>query len=136
MYRGRENNTRGAGGLAGPSHQPPNRDNEDEDFFNDVPMALAMPDDRELNLFEDDAAETPLEQLTRHWLNERFAPDLLPAQEALLTNLLDHLRRQVRCAVFCAMGCWAHWFGWLRPLICAWWLVGRGAAAARGPVVV
>ncbi|KAF8197050.1 hypothetical protein BJ912DRAFT_846644 [Pholiota molesta] len=53
-----------------------------------------MPDDRELNLFEDDAAETPLEQLTRHWLNERFAPDLLPAQEALLTNLLDHLRRQ------------------------------------------
>ena len=40
--------------------------------------------------------ETPLEQLIRHWMNERNAPDILPAQEFLLTRLLDHLRRQVR----------------------------------------
>ena len=40
--------------------------------------------------------ETPLEQLTRHWLNERHAPDILPAQEELLSGMLDHLRRQVR----------------------------------------
>jgi len=39
--------------------------------------------------------ETPLEQLTRHWLNERHAPDILPAQEELLSGILDHLRRQV-----------------------------------------
>ncbi|TFK38458.1 hypothetical protein BDQ12DRAFT_605697 [Crucibulum laeve] len=38
--------------------------------------------------------ETPLEKLTRHWMNERHAPDILPAQEDLLGTLLDHLRRQ------------------------------------------
>ncbi|KAJ7629422.1 hypothetical protein DFH06DRAFT_1102429 [Mycena polygramma] len=38
--------------------------------------------------------ETPLEQLTRHWMNERHAPDILPAQDALLSSLLDHIRRQ------------------------------------------
>jgi len=38
---------------------------------------------------------TPLEQLMRHWTNERHSPDILPAQEELLANLLDHLRRQV-----------------------------------------
>jgi GINS complex subunit 4 len=31
----------------------------------------------------------------RHWTNERHSPDILPAQEDLLGNLLDHLRRQV-----------------------------------------
>jgi hypothetical protein len=38
---------------------------------------------------------SPLEQLMRHWMNERHAPDILPAQEVLLGNLLDHIRRQV-----------------------------------------
>ncbi|KAJ6589050.1 hypothetical protein B0H19DRAFT_1102714 [Mycena capillaripes] len=38
--------------------------------------------------------ETPLEQLTRHWMNERHAPDILPAQDVLLSSLLDHIRRQ------------------------------------------
>ncbi|KAJ6617974.1 hypothetical protein B0H10DRAFT_2031541 [Mycena sp. CBHHK59/15] len=38
--------------------------------------------------------ETPLEQLTRHWMNERHAPDILPAQDALLSSVLDHIRRQ------------------------------------------
>ncbi len=37
----------------------------------------------------------PLEQLVRHWINERHAPDILPAQENLLSSILDHLRRQV-----------------------------------------
>ena len=44
---------------------------------------------------EDDTPETPLEKLTRHWVNERYAPDILPAQEELLGGLLDHLRVQV-----------------------------------------
>ncbi|PPQ68128.1 hypothetical protein CVT24_002954 [Panaeolus cyanescens] len=44
--------------------------------------------------FEEEREETPLEQLTRHWMNERHAPDILPAREELLSNLLDHLRRQ------------------------------------------
>jgi hypothetical protein len=46
---------------------------------------------------EDDTPEPPLEQLTRHWVNERYAPDIyiLPAQEELLGGLLDHLRVQV-----------------------------------------
>ncbi|KAK7036720.1 GINS complex subunit [Paramarasmius palmivorus] len=38
--------------------------------------------------------ETPLEQLMRHWMNERHCPDILPAQEELLSSLLDHIRRQ------------------------------------------
>lgn len=42
---------------------------------------------------------TPLEQLTRHWMNERHAPDILPAQENLLAHLLDHLRRQVSLSI-------------------------------------
>ncbi|KAF8731043.1 hypothetical protein AX14_005281 [Amanita brunnescens Koide BX004] len=41
-----------------------------------------------------ESEETPLEQLIRHWMNERNAPDILPAQEFLLNRLLDHLRRQ------------------------------------------
>ncbi|KJA17328.1 hypothetical protein HYPSUDRAFT_1103641 [Hypholoma sublateritium FD-334 SS-4] len=57
-------------------------------------MVPAPPDDREPDFLEEDVVETPLEQLTRHWMNERHAPDILPAQEALLAALLDHLRRQ------------------------------------------
>lgn len=43
---------------------------------------------------EEQIEETPLEQLTRHWMNERHAPDLLPRQEVLLASLLDHIHRQ------------------------------------------
>jgi len=51
---------------------------------------------RRVELFpEEELKGTPLEQLTRHWMNERHAPDILPAQENLLARLLDHLRRQV-----------------------------------------
>jgi len=55
---------------------------------------------------EDTQGETPLQQLIRHWMNERHAPDILPVQQALLSGLLDHIRRQVssslwvRCAEF------------------------------------
>lgn len=45
---------------------------------------------------EDEPTRTPLDQLMRHWMNERHCPDILPAQEELLSHLLDHLRRQVR----------------------------------------
>jgi GINS complex subunit 4 len=50
--------------------------------------------------------ETPLEQLTRHWMNERHAPDILPAQDVLLSSLLDHIRLQVRIPS-----------SWITPLI-------------------
>ncbi|TRM63489.1 hypothetical protein BD626DRAFT_494494 [Schizophyllum amplum] len=36
----------------------------------------------------------PLAQLMRHWMNERNAPDILPAQVELLNAVLDHIRRQ------------------------------------------
>jgi len=48
---------------------------------------------------EGEPTGTPLEQLTRHWTNERHAPDILPAQENLLAHLLDHLRRQVSLSI-------------------------------------
>ena len=82
--------------VAGPSrHRAPAAPRADDDIFNDVPMAPAPPDNREPDFLKEDVVETPLEQLTRHWMNERHAPDILPAQEALLAALLDHLRRQV-----------------------------------------
>jgi GINS complex subunit 4 len=77
------------GGAAGPSfidrarYAIPDED-EDEDIIPVLPAATN---------------ETPLEQLVRHWTNERHAPDILPAQEELLTNLLDHLRRQVGAVI-------------------------------------
>jgi len=40
--------------------------------------------------------ETLFQQLVRHWLNERHAPDILPVQAEILGSLLDHIRRQVR----------------------------------------
>ncbi|KAF7361323.1 DNA replication complex GINS protein SLD5 [Mycena sanguinolenta] len=78
--------------ASGPSIPRPGRSAlEDED--------QPMPDSRDfLGQFqpavEPEAPETPLEQLTRHWMNERHAPDILPAQDVLLSSLLDHIRRQ------------------------------------------
>ena len=40
--------------------------------------------------------ETLFQQLLRHWLNERHAPDILPMQAEVLGGLLDHIRRKVR----------------------------------------
>ena len=71
------------------------RRNENEEDHFDEPMAVEDRDRPEVNE-EEEPQGTPLEQLTRHWMNERHAPDILIAQEDLLTNLLDHLRRQVR----------------------------------------
>ncbi|KAF8905609.1 hypothetical protein CPB85DRAFT_1376782 [Mucidula mucida] len=47
-----------------------------------------------MSIFDESAATTPLQQLMRHWMNERHAPTILPAQEQLLGLLLDHIRRQ------------------------------------------
>ncbi|TCD70371.1 GINS complex subunit [Steccherinum ochraceum] len=44
--------------------------------------------------FAPPAEETSFQQLIRHWMNERHAPDLLPAREMLLGRLLDHIRKQ------------------------------------------
>lgn len=44
---------------------------------------------------QEEEPQTPLQQMMRHWVNERHAPDILPAQEGLMMGLLDHLRRQV-----------------------------------------
>ena len=81
------------GGNAGPSlidriRNPPADNNDFDHVARPVPAALFV---------QPEEPDTPLEQLMRHWTNERHAPDILPAQEDLLANLLDHLRRQVRC---------------------------------------
>jgi GINS complex subunit 4 len=65
----------------------------------------AAPDDDDLNLIfgnendlivpQAERTESPLQQLIRHWMNERHAPDILPVQEVLLSRLLDHIRKQV-----------------------------------------
>ncbi|KAG1824682.1 uncharacterized protein BJ212DRAFT_1475976 [Suillus subaureus] len=38
--------------------------------------------------------ETPLQQLIRHWMNERHSPDILLNEGELLAGLLDHIRSQ------------------------------------------
>ena len=84
---------------AGPSRAAPQPIYDDDaDVFNDVPMAPAAQGATPFE--EEEPLGTPLEQLTRHWMNERHAPDILSAQEDLLTNLLDHLRRQVWGSLF------------------------------------
>lgn len=69
-----------------------------------VDRARVAPDDDDFPIREgggpgilpqDLAEETPFQQLIRHWMNERHAPDILPGQEALLGRLLDHIRKQV-----------------------------------------
>ena len=47
-----------------------------------------------------DMSETPVDLLARHWMNERHAPEILPAQEALLSSILDHLKRYVPSVPF------------------------------------
>ncbi|CAL1702670.1 unnamed protein product [Somion occarium] len=79
---------------------------DDEDFFagasfkpRTIEEDFAIPDDF-ANLGgaaiipQDVVEETPFQQLIRHWMNERHAPDILPAQEMLLGRLLDHIRKQ------------------------------------------
>ncbi|KAJ3570996.1 hypothetical protein NP233_g4036 [Leucocoprinus birnbaumii] len=68
--------------------------NWDDDRDADVHMAPPPPPARGALELEREREETPLELLTRHWMNERHAPEILPAQEALLSSILDHLRRQ------------------------------------------
>ena len=74
------------------------RNENEEDPFGE-PMAADVDPGVNDILQEEESPGTPLEQLTRHWMNERHAPDILAAQEDLLTNLLDHLRRQVHLEV-------------------------------------
>lgn len=78
-------------GRAGPSFIDRARNALPDD--DDIPMPGA---DNNLAFLQQDSDETPLEQLTRHWMNERHAPDILPSQDLLLANILDHIRRQVR----------------------------------------
>ena len=59
-------------------------------------------------LGQDVAEETALQQLIRHWMNERHAPDILPGQEMLLGRILDHVRKQVSL-VFWRGGLWFLW---------------------------
>lgn len=47
-----------------------------------------------------DMSETSVDLLARHWMNERHAPEILPAQEALLSSILDHLKRYVPSVSF------------------------------------
>jgi len=100
MDWGRDYELLKSGGLSDEAEPPFHRRNETEEDPFGEPMAADV-EDRGVDIFpEEESQGTPLEQLTRHWMNERHAPDILVAQEDLLTNLLDHLRRQVRLNIF------------------------------------
>ena len=78
-----------SGRIAGSSYMDLPRKPALDDLDRDVPMPIAaLP-------LQPAEEETPLQQLIRHWTNERHAPDILPAQEDLLMSVLDHIRRQV-----------------------------------------
>lgn len=80
------------GSKTGPSFIDRARNAADDD---ELTAQVAVNPARQIPSAQGPSRETPLEQLTRHWMNERHAPDILPAQEELLASLLDHLRRQV-----------------------------------------
>lgn len=42
-----------------------------------------------------DQKQSDFERLTQAWISERTAPELLPYQETLLSNILDRLREQI-----------------------------------------
>jgi hypothetical protein len=73
--------------------------------------------------------ETLFQQLVRHWLNERHAPDILPVQAEVLGALLDHIRRQVRQFPFPCVGSSEDRQGLIRRILSA---DGYGPGAARG----
>ena len=80
--------------------------------------------------------ETLFQQLVRHWLNERHAPDILPVQAEVLGALLDHIRRQV-----CAAPIFPHFHFPIRSKSFFFNLVGfsadgYGAGAAWGSRLV
>ena len=39
-----------------------------------------------------------LQQLTRAWVTERSAPELLPWPKALMKRIMDRIRQQVKCS--------------------------------------
>jgi GINS complex subunit 4 len=88
--------------MRGADSNRPRRTAVNEDDDGDVPMrepsAHNGVEARRLSKEKAAEEETPFEKLIRHWMNERHAPDILPAQEDLLSSILDHLRRQV-CSV-------------------------------------
>ncbi|RDB21784.1 DNA replication complex GINS protein sld5 [Hypsizygus marmoreus] len=79
------------GDIAGPSFVDRARNAPPDEDDADVPMPTIAPAAPFAPPAED---ETPLQQLIRHWINERNSPDILPAQEDLLVAVLDHIRRQ------------------------------------------
>ena len=85
--------------FAGPIPRARTPNAMDEDFQIPDDFANPNPDGGFGNpmgsIAQDAAEETTFQQLIRHWMNERHAPDILPGQEALLGGLLDHIRKQV-----------------------------------------
>ncbi|KAH9929170.1 GINS complex Sld5 component [Fomitopsis serialis] len=79
------------GPRAGPSFIERARHAPDDDDY-PIPDNFGRPDPNLLGLEEEE--ETPFQQLIRHWMNERQAPDILPGQEMLLGRILDHVRKQ------------------------------------------
>lgn len=80
--------------AAGPS-RPKKRDTSAMDV--DLPQFHAPRANATMNVLPQAVAEeTSFQQLIRHWMNERHAPDILYAQEGLLGRLLDHIKKQVR----------------------------------------
>lgn len=92
------------GATAGPSNfvqralsTPADPADPDADILDDIIGELGG---KSAIIDQDIAEETPFQELIRHWMNERHAPEILPAQETLLGRLLDHIRKQV---------CLIHW---------------------------
>ncbi|KAJ6602448.1 GINS complex Sld5 component [Mycena vulgaris] len=84
FVRGSNGSNARSNAVSGPSlpRRAPALMDEDDEPMPEIQIDEELPD------------ETPLEQLTRHWMNERHAPDILPAQDVLLSSILDHIRRQ------------------------------------------
>ena len=61
-------------------------DNDDDDVENDNMMAMGM---------GTETSVSDVDLLLQYWVNERFAPDILPYQSSLVDALLELLEAQV-----------------------------------------
>lgn len=78
-------------------------DDDDIAFFSNIgssrraqnaSIGASVPASNDARVDEMDEHETPLQELIRHWMNERHSPSILPIRQILLAGLLDHVRSQ------------------------------------------
>lgn len=81
-----------------------NDDDSDRTLVEQVNMDVDVEGQAREGVLNRERNETDVQKLLRAWQDERHAPDILPAKDVLLGNVLDSIRRQV-CVSELLLGC-------------------------------